>query len=654
MSDWDDLLNNGYRWPPKIRKFGIKDPCQMFIVAKYENLIDWNGAKIQSPEALVEHISDKMLPDLMRRLDPNDRKSHYCRSINLTRMLESPAPHMDKPRRIYKNKGEDAARKFLVEEINGQKKEAFDKWLLYMTAENPVYAENPAFQYIVLRPVIESSGKKNTRSCVPLDAEAVAHVYDGIMGGKIQPNQNILQKFCEYMAFGDSGRETPRFGSECEWHRVERHRPKAARRVAMLSTKSGWCTASERMAASYLRRSDFNILLESGRPVVAVRTDGSHVLEIRGRKNSDPGDWWPRISLFICARVLDLDRNHNIQCRERDVSKQYCERLSRIGSAEELRKHLEKHPAQVIFLREEIANAPENRPAIQTAWLSCAGADPRCAKLAPDWLRDTKGMQRLWAVGKIQEFEERLISDVAAWHECPQELRRLPEIAKARIEGWQRRLFIDPLKGDECPQKLCKLPAIKAARLEGWRNRIARYPRSYANCPPDLREDPQIIRSASRKWVERILWDPLIWEKCPEKLKEVDLIQDAHLEGWKSLVTVDPSRFNDAPAEMCELLQGSVVKQWKSIPFTRDLDWSDWMNCPDFVKCDYSIARKAEIPITRALRSDPTIWKKLVSPWNERDDLRKEAAECWAFSPNCFNKAPPRDIAGLVAELRED
>jgi hypothetical protein len=191
-----------YNWPSKIKRYGIACPYQKFLVAKYESIIDWNGDRITSPEALDKHVREKMLPALKKRIDPEAKESHFCRTINLAHMLANPAPHIEEARKIQAQSGEDAARSFLLDHINDHKKQAFDAWWEYLTQGNPVYAKTPAFQYLMLRPVIDSSDAKCTRSPVNPDAEALAAVFDGIASGQIDPMAKLMRTLCEFMAFG--------------------------------------------------------------------------------------------------------------------------------------------------------------------------------------------------------------------------------------------------------------------------------------------------------------------------------------------------------------------------------------------------------------------------------------------------------------------
>jgi hypothetical protein len=84
------------------------------------------------------------------------------------------------------------------------------------------------------------------------------------------------------------------------------------------------------------------------------------------------------------------------------------------------------------------------------------------------------------------------------------------------------------------------------------------------------------------------------------------------------------------------------------------MEWFDWMKCPDFVKSDPTIARRAIAPITRAMRRDPKIWSQIVSPWREMQELREEAAQNWATIPGYEEKEPPEDIRKMVMDIKSE
>lgn len=112
-------------WQQKAQRYKITDPYHVFLIAKYEDLIDWNGAKVQSPEALDAHLKEVMLPRLKERITEGTKRSHYCTRIDLARMLQNPAPHIEEARKIRSQGGDAAARDFLLGHINTHKKDAF-------------------------------------------------------------------------------------------------------------------------------------------------------------------------------------------------------------------------------------------------------------------------------------------------------------------------------------------------------------------------------------------------------------------------------------------------------------------------------------------------------------------------------------------------
>lgn len=503
-----------YNWPTKIRRYGITDACQRFLVAKYESIIDWNGDRITSPEDLDRHLRKKMLPKLRHRMDPDRPDSHYCREINLEHMLQNPAPHIDVARRIRGNDGDDAAREFLLDHINDQKRQVFEAWWEYLTEDNPVYAQSPAFQYLMLRPMLDSSNAKCTRSPVNPDAEALVHVFDGIRDGLLSPTEKLMKVLCEFMAFGMRKEgERPAFGTACGWVLISNRMEKAADRVAALSQGSGWCVASPSMAASYLRKSDFHLLVENGRGVAAIRTYMNQAVEIQGRGNRDPGDWWPRILLYCATRSL-----HIISYRKKNsdaVCAQYRAKLAGIESLKEMAAHLAEHPAQVQFVTDEVANDENYRPLITQAWLTCVKADPMSAALAPSWMpRDGELGAKL-----IEGWRNLLDFDPASVLRLPDEMKSKMELAQDIWLSWALVLQNDPEMYGSCPPHLCNDPDIRNARKQGWLMALRSRPR---DVPIDLQEDPDIISRLRKEWFIRIQngMAHLLVPYCPRRIVE--------------------------------------------------------------------------------------------------------------------------------------
>lgn len=491
-----------FNWPSKIKRYGITCPHQKFLVAKYESIIDWNGDRIESPEALDKHIQEKMLSALKKRINPESEESHYCRTINLAHMLANPAPHIEEARKIQAQSGADAARTFLLDHINGHKKKAFEAWWEYLTKGNPVYAKIPAFQYLMLRPIIESSDAKCTRSPVNPDAEALAGIFDGIASGQISPTAKLMRTLCEFMAFGkraDGSR--PSFGTACAWMVVTSQMDKAADRVAALSQGSGWCVASPSMASSYLSRSDFHLLVENGRAVAAIRISGAQAVEIQGKGNQDPGPWWPRILLYLAARGIQIStgsyRNKGADTAATSARQQLnavVDNLPRFAG------HLKEFPAQVQFLSDDIANDDNYRPVVETAWLACVKADPLSAAIAPSWMARDKQLDEMVIIG----WRNLLNVDPASVVRMPEALQKRKELAEERVICWAFLVKDNPLCLTSCPPDLQNVDIIISALKDGWKAALATDVRRIFRCPESVARKLFFTAEAEEEYISAI------------------------------------------------------------------------------------------------------------------------------------------------------
>jgi hypothetical protein len=87
-----------YKWPSKVLRYKVTCPFQRMLVVKHEAQIEWDGqihgTRIESVQALDDHIKEVMLPAIQRWMDPGDEKSHCCRQIDLDKMLANSAPHI--------------------------------------------------------------------------------------------------------------------------------------------------------------------------------------------------------------------------------------------------------------------------------------------------------------------------------------------------------------------------------------------------------------------------------------------------------------------------------------------------------------------------------------------------------------------------------
>jgi hypothetical protein len=80
-----------YRWPTKIKGYGITDPFLKVFVAKYEREISWQ-VKVRDEETLIRHIQVEMLPSFLARIayPPNRALKHLYVSNREYKKNKSP------------------------------------------------------------------------------------------------------------------------------------------------------------------------------------------------------------------------------------------------------------------------------------------------------------------------------------------------------------------------------------------------------------------------------------------------------------------------------------------------------------------------------------------------------------------------------------
>jgi hypothetical protein len=637
-----------YNWPQKIRRYRITCPFQRILVVKHEALIDWSGCRIESAESLDHHLREIMLPNLQAWISPDHPQNHYCKSISLEKMLANPAPHIDEARKIQRSDGEEAARQFLLKHINGQKKEPFEHWWDYMMQQNPSYQKHPAFQYLVLRPVLESSTGKDTRTPIPVNAEALAALFERMFEGRVSPQSKLLPLLCQFMAFGsDADEQRPRFGSDCRWVVITRNDENAADRVAALSRGSGWCVASSSMARSYLSRSDFHLLVEGGRAALALRLEEGVAVEVQGKGNKDPGPWWPRTLLYAAARGVRVGhREHESREQATRISAALANAQENLGA---LRALLEEQPSKVFLLDHhwisQLADTEEHDPrqlVLREAWMACVRADPLAAGIVPKWM----GVEPAIRKAALEAWLALLKIDPLSWNLCPSSFRDDETIIQAHKKGWVSVLKRNPSEWDSCPDFLQKDDEVINACKYGWIGELRREPERWNSCPDFLQKNAEVMQARKAGWIEKIERDPKNWGSCPDFLqKDVEVMQ-ARKSGWIEAFKHAPET-NFYPGNLPHDLE--IAQAHREIWLVLlECDLKKWILCPDFLQKDDEImqVRRAgwiekinRYPMAwdccpdflkREFRSDPIMVQVLRTGWI---DLFKRAPQLWNSCP---------------------
>ena len=412
-----------YRWPTKVKKFGIEDPALKVLVAKYENEIPWQKEEIKDEDSLCRFIQNRMLPRLLNRVAfPPERSVKHCyvshRNVDLEVALatdqELDRDDIDVVRLIKKEDGVEEATKALLEVINTRKASGFKQWTDLIGGK---YLDDPAFCILLLRPLFDMSGHGSRRSVVPPSTDVIDWLYRRITQGRLSPNDNVAKVYCWKLSSGSY--TVPANG----WQYIATGMHNASQ-LSAACRGSGWCVASKEMASSYLNRSCFYILREEGKPVVALRAEpsGKTVNECQGRDNESPQNWFADIHFFLKAQSMVLtDRVDEM----RSV-------LTRLGDL----------------------NAKSYE-----WWLERSKYWPFLSEFAPEDI--------------LLQLKMQGSSEITSYLGFPS-FQYLAERSGVTMEpeDWTRVVEIDPLRFSQCPPKYRNNQEVRAACIRGWKDRI--------------------------------------------------------------------------------------------------------------------------------------------------------------------------------------
>ena len=305
----------------KINRLGIANPSLKFFVHKYENSvgIDWN--KIKSSADIESHIYSQLLPVLYKKIDPNSENNNYLKAKHVDLAAEY-AEHQDEPEaqaawRIYQQNPEAGTQKIL-KSLNEGKQQSFQQWWNYLTQEDDVYRENPAFMYSILKPMIDSSPESAKNGAPPLNSEALSSIWEEINEQGVT-HMNILKNYRKISSKLDSqGSEKVSTTGDGEWIKIpskindrENFKDNVSK-LMRFSQGTGWCIAQSNRANDYLSQGDFWLYLIDNRAMVAIRLVGDNkVQEIRGHHNSPKNlePFWQEVTQFLHNSSFDYKNN---------------------------------------------------------------------------------------------------------------------------------------------------------------------------------------------------------------------------------------------------------------------------------------------------------------------------------------------------------
>jgi hypothetical protein len=542
-------MSSSYRWPTKIKKFGIEDPFLRFVVAKYENEIPW-GKTVNSEATLAAHVEEVMLPRLLDRVafPPKVGVKHFyvsARDVNLELALstdmELDQSEIEIVRLIRDEDGTEEAIRALVQVVNERKSVAFEQWSKLVGSD---HLENRAFTLLLLKPLFDMAGRGARRSVVPPSTDVIEWLTRRIISGRLSPNDNVAQVYCWKLASGSS--HVPENG----WQYIPSGYENAAE-LSAASRGSGWCVASIEWARDYIRRSAFYILHSRGKPVVALRSDptGMKIVECEGRYNNHPSGWCVDIVFFLRTQAIEL-RHRNNAVREEVLSMGDLDDQS----AEWWKDRLRYWPFASQLLPQALVDITFNDYRSEvTSYLNF----PSFGSLA----------EKAGVVLNPSDWANVVAIDPRRFSHCPDSLQNDPDVRQACITGWIERTGDGELVISELsiiPDFVRQAPGfhevLEAHFPDGLTTLIRRPPKSYAErlnrfkleeVLPATAGEPE--RLALERAVNAILTNDsanFSDEIFSSALRQRDDFPEIRKSAWKDAITAQPPLYFALPKDL--------------------------------------------------------------------------------------------------------
>jgi hypothetical protein len=530
-----------YRWPSKLRRYGITDPFLRLLVAKYENEIPWQ-VEVRDEPTLLRFVEEQMLPRVLRRVDlpVTDESARYYvtrRSVDLQLALTTD-PDLDDTdigvlELIAADDGPEEASDALVELVNARKRQAYQRWSDLFRCH---YRSDAAFAVLVLRPIFDLGRSGTRRSVIAPSPSTLIWLRDRIAKVRMLPSENLARTYCLRLS-GTSLDHSPH-----GWHYVSGAEDNAPR-LAALCHGSGWCVADQRMAASYLLRSDFYILHSAGQPVVALRLSGHHfVAECQGRGNTSPASWFPDIHLFV--KTQDMRLTH---------------RADEMQAFLKASAPLSAKPAA--WWRDRIRHWPfailEAPPDVRTDGLT---------NLSEELLRHTHFpaftslAARAGLAFSEDDWRRYLEVHPESIGQCPDHIRQAPQVREGCLRGWLDRAeagVLEPRDVAKAPDFVLADSRFRAVGLDLWVDwaRVARLDDKSIGLAPEFIQSSKEFRSRCLEtWIADASTGALTENQvvgAPHFVFDNSEFQSACLQAWIALAGTEPlgaKRTDAAPA----------------------------------------------------------------------------------------------------------
>lgn len=580
----------------QIQKYKIEEPTIKMLIYKYEALIPWE--QIQSKEDLNIYVKTHLLQNIANKIDPQAENNNYLKDIDVEEMFQAAPndPQIAAAWQIFQ-RDPDGARTTLLRTINENKRQSFMQWWNYM---NETYQEHPSFAFTVLKPIVDMSDETTRDGTMPLNAEAVAAMFDACQNGNVQFNVLKTYKKETERLDRESGKMINTGEDGTGWLNIpsifhdEPNFTKNCDKLKRFSTGLGWCTASGQ-AEPYLRQGDFWLYLENGAAKVAIRMLGENrIAEIRGKDNKVPYDYSQQVINFVESQPIDKNSTFY----------------------EEFQK--------IIKLNTDIKSDPN----VKAQVINNIKRDPfEFNKLLKE--NRTPDMVAIAEPGFVKYLE----NNASRYMEIPLDIRAMPNVRQAFLQGIAKAVetniqytnFINTI-----PESERKTPEVQEQIKIGMGRRFGKKApskREYNELPEQFRNDPTVLSAIIPGVVARVSKEPGYFNDMPDEFKAFPALREAaekeFMRVLPSFIAKDPTKtaydkipeaIRNTPQIKTEFLKAApeFLNKMKEVHFFAAL--------PDFVKEDPSFRSTAisflaplmSIPrniqyVPESLRNDPAI-----------------------------------------------
>jgi hypothetical protein len=489
----------------RVIQYAISDPFIKNLVYQNENLIPWDQIptaksfkqKNQEPQceqAINQFIMENLVPKTFNKI--KDKGTHYVNSIDIPERYKQ-NPHNQQMESLYmlhKANPVKAREKALIE-INEPKKEVFEEWWQYI---NEQYKEHPAFIYMLLNPIFDTSKSNTEDPATPLDANAVAGVFEKIKGGNL--GVKILDQYNEEASKSDnfvSGNfqngwvHIPSKSRSAENPQQYGTFDQNLKTLKRYGQAAGWCVGGPTWSARYLSGGDFYIYSEEGSPKVAIRTEGpTKIAEVKGRYNRFLNllPYWETSINFINQKGLDGSGSNDYKQIKDIEDLNNSVDLQNPESLEELRGKIQEDPNVYSQLSNENKQIEGVRELAIKSWEEEVVAKPESYENVPKELK-TDDMRE----NAIAYFNQELTSGARNAHMTAMLYRNMPKelipflepIVMQRVEKCflvqiQQNLEFSTLN---TPKEILEAPAVQRAVSQLWQNELQRSPWKLGEVP---------------------------------------------------------------------------------------------------------------------------------------------------------------------------